>query len=145
MCQRSYSQQGQGDIDTGVKAGICSSGIYFWSPMVEEDEVRLRGVQKEQREYSVNGRDGTMWAFFPSTSLSLSPQLLFQQLGPCPALLAKPAVGSVAQGTPAPLQPPLSTAHFPIAVTRKFCNRSGKGGGPVDNLSMHIQPSHSKK
>lgn len=83
--------------------------------------------------------------FFPSTSLSLSPQLLFQQLGPCPALLAEPAVGSVAQGTPAPLQPPLFTAHFPTAVTGKFCNRGGKGGGPVDNFSAHIHPSHSEK
>lgn len=72
-----------------------------------------------------------------STSLSLSPQLLFQQLGPCPALLAKLAVGSEAQGTPAPSQPPLFTARFPIAVTGKFCNRDRKGGGPVDNLSMH--------
>lgn len=26
-CQRSYSQQGQGDTDTGVQAEICSSGI----------------------------------------------------------------------------------------------------------------------
>ena len=76
-----------------------------------------------------------MCAFSPSTSLSLWPQLLFQHLGPRPAPLAKPAISSVAQGTPAPS---LFTDSFPIAVTGKFCNSGGKGGGPVDSLYTHI-------
>lgn len=89
------------------------------------------------------GGDGTMWAFFPSASHFLLPQLLFQQLCPCPAFLAKLAVSFVAQGTAAPSQPPSFTAHFPIDVTGKICSRGGKVH--VDNLSMHIHPYLSKK
>lgn len=97
------------------------------------------GYRKNSENIQWTGEMGQCGHFFPSTSLSLSSQLLFQQLGPCPALLAKPAVSSVAQGTPAPLPPPLFTAHSPTAVTGKFSNRGGKGGGPVDNLSMHLR------
>lgn len=86
-----------------------------------------------------------MWAFFSSTFLYASPQLLFQQLGPSPALLAEPAVGSVAQGLPALPQPPLFTVHCPVVVTGKFCNRDGKGGDPADSLLMHVHPICSKK
>lgn len=80
-----------------------------------------------------------MWAFFSSSSLYSSPQLLFQQLGPSPTLLSKPAVDSMAQGTPAPSQPALFTVHCPIIVTGKFCNRDGKGGDPINSLLMHVQ------
>lgn len=86
-----------------------------------------------------------MWAFFPSSFHSLLLQLLFQQLGPCPALLAKPSVDSVVQGTQAPLQSSLFTAYFPVMITRNLCNRGGKGGGPVDNFSTQIYPRHSRK